>query len=405
MVTIKLSDNAALKYALENGMVDIDTIRKQIEMNERKRILRTHRFAIWQGKDKKWYTYVNDNTKNNGRKLVKRVTRTKLEDYIILLSKPKEGNYYFYDVFKEWLQKKENYGEIKKQTADRYMEDYIVYIKDSEIDAEEMKYITEEMLEDFCKTTIFKKHMSTTAWRNLKILLRGVFKYAKKKKLTDINISNFFDELEISNRVFNNKRKNDDELVFSSFEEQMIKKYILQHVDIVGLGILFVFQTGLRCGELSALKWEDVQGNYILIRRMEESFLKDGKRIYQMRDFPKTQAGFRRVFLTNEAFNVLNEIKKINPDNEYVFYRQNKTVHGYLFTQKLNNLCKRLNITQRSLHKVRMTYATKLLDGNVTDGIVCNQMGHSDISTTRKYYYHNNKTTKEAELMLQNALN
>ena len=35
------------------------------------------------------------------------------------------------------------------------------------------------------------------------------------------------------------------------------------------LAILLLFQTGMRIGELVALKWSDIEGNYIHVQRME----------------------------------------------------------------------------------------------------------------------------------------
>ena len=57
----ELSKAELLNYAVENGIVDINTITKQIEMNERKKYLEMLNYDIWQGeKDNKWYTYLPD---------------------------------------------------------------------------------------------------------------------------------------------------------------------------------------------------------------------------------------------------------------------------------------------------------------------------------------------------------
>ena len=55
-----LTDKEMLKFAVENGMIDIDTIQKQIEMNERKKYLEMHKSKIWQSTDGKWYTFLPD---------------------------------------------------------------------------------------------------------------------------------------------------------------------------------------------------------------------------------------------------------------------------------------------------------------------------------------------------------
>ena len=49
-----------LNIAIENGIINIDTIQKKIEMNERKKFIEKHTYSIWQGKDGKFYTYLPD---------------------------------------------------------------------------------------------------------------------------------------------------------------------------------------------------------------------------------------------------------------------------------------------------------------------------------------------------------
>ena len=48
--------------------------------------------------------------------------------------------------------------------------------------------------------------------------------------------------------------------------------YITSMPDILNLGIILMFCTGIRVGELVALKWSDFDGNSIKIRRTEISY-------------------------------------------------------------------------------------------------------------------------------------
>ena len=75
-----LTDKAILNYALQNGIIDIYTIQKQIEMNERKRYLEMHNSKIWLSTDDKWYTFVPDLTKQKGKRLIKRSTEEEIKD-------------------------------------------------------------------------------------------------------------------------------------------------------------------------------------------------------------------------------------------------------------------------------------------------------------------------------------
>lgn len=56
------------------------------------------------------------------------------------------------------------------------------------------------------------------------------------------------------------------------------------------------------------------------------------------------------------------------------------------------------------MHKVRKTYGTTLLDANVTESTVAEQMGHTNIETTRKYYYRSNKNDNTKFEQISKAL-
>jgi integrase len=56
------------------------------------------------------------------------------------------------------------------------------------------------------------------------------------------------------------------------------------------------------------------------------------------------------------------------------------------------------------MHKIRKTYGTTLLDNHVSETLVAYQMGHSDISTTKKYYYRNNQSKEHKVKEIERAL-
>ncbi len=79
-------------------------------------------------------------------------------------------------------------------------------------------------------------------------------------------------------------------------------------------------------------------------------------------------------------------------------------MRGKAFSQKICYLCNKIGIQQKSLHKVRKTYATKLLNAGVPEKLIIKQMGHTDINTTKEYYWFNNMDDVEAKNYIQAAL-
>lgn len=199
-----------LNYVLENDIIDIDSIQKQLEMNERKKYQDMHKNKIWQGKDGYFYTKVPDETKPNGRRMIKKSIQDKLNDAIINYYKEKNEKHYVESVFTEWMNKKLSYGEIQRQTYDRRKSDFDRFFPKN-IKQKEIKYFTEVELEDFIKTTIYEKKLTAKAWSGMKTLILGIFKYAKKMGYTNISITSFLGDLDLSNRAFTKKQKTDEQ--------------------------------------------------------------------------------------------------------------------------------------------------------------------------------------------------
>ena len=72
--------------------------------------------------------------------------------------------------------------------------------------------------------------------------------------------------------------------------------------------------------------------------------------------------------------------------------------------QKLKQICEKLDIEYKSNHKIRKTYGTMLIDGGVDDSLVAEQMGHTDVATTRKYYYFSNKSEEKKRDQISKAI-
>ncbi len=181
----------------------------------------------------------------------------------------------------------------------------------------------------------------------------------------------------------------------------LIQTYLHLHADIWNLGLLLQFQTGMRIGEIAALKPEDIGKNCIRVRRTEYKFKdENGKWKVAVKDQPKTDAGCRDIILPPQARETIEQILAINPHGEYLFMNRGKRIRENTFNKRITSICEELGINHHTTHKIRKTYGTTLLDHNVNDSIVAEQMGHKDVNTTRKLYYFStqNEKTKLAQI-------
>lgn len=192
--------------------------------------------------------------------------------------------------------------------------------------------------------------------------------------------------------------------VFSMDQQKQFAEAVKGHK--LELLFLTALCTGLRIGEISGLKWSDIDfdNHTLTVNRTVERvalFDKDGKRHYEtIEQTPKTSNGFRTVPIVSYIFNSLLEhkvqqdaIKREIPNfNEYdlVFcdkkgYYLNPNSIGGAFHRIQN----KMNIPKDEhikFHGLRKTFATRLFEKGVPPKTVQTLLGHSDIEITLNIY-------------------
>lgn len=264
-----------------------------------------------------------------------------------------------------------------------------------------IKSLEVDELEDFLEEQIAQFDLTAKAFSNLKSITKGFLKRAKKRKLTNIEVSSFFTELDVSDRDFKKVIKMDYEEVFSEDELPILMSYLKENLDIHNACILLLCVTGIRIGEAVALKKSAFEANTFKIVATETRYsIEKGKYTYQVDDFPKTNAGVRTVIIPNDYVWLIKEINRMNPFGEFMFMKNGERIRAMSVRMRLKRICKRLNIYPKSPHKIRKTYCSILLDNNVDQKLIIQQVGHTDISCTEDHYHRNRKSIEQKAQIL-----
>lgn len=395
----EISKEKLLQYAINQGIIDITYVEKQIEMSQRKELLEKHPYAIWEGKNGKWYTHIPDEEK--GRVQKERKNKKDIEEVIIKYWKEQLENPTIKDIFDEWNDRKRNLNKISNSTHLRNIQIFNRHYAE-EFGKRKIKTISQEDIEEFLEDQIPKFNLTSKSFSNLKTVTRGFLKRAKKRKLISFNVDEIFQELDTSESQFKKIIKEDYEEVFS--EDEMIKiiQYLKDNLDSKNIGILLMFATGIRVGELVTLKHDVFNGNTFIIRRTETRFLgDDGKYIYSVKEFPKTSAGVRTVIVPDNYTWLCAKIKLLNPFGEYVFVDDSgKRITTHVIRHRLDYVCKKTGIYHKSPHKIRKTYGSILLDNNIDNMLIIEQMGHTNISCTENHYHRNRRTLERKKQII-----
>ena len=174
--------------------------------------------------------------------------------------------------------------------------------------------------------------------------------------------------------------------------------------ELAPLALLFQFETGLRIGEVCAVRYEDIEtSNYIHVQRM---LRRDTNEVVE---HPKTQCSDRKVYLTQTAKHLISLAKERQESltvnsNGYIFSINNLPPTERSIATLYVKYCKKLGIVPKSSHKSRKTYISTLIDGQVNINTIREMVGHADERTTLNNYTFDTKTEEEKIKAIENAL-
>lgn len=386
-----------LQKLIDDGIIDLPNIQSMIEMNERKRLLEKHPFKVWQGTNGKWYTYIMT---EKGRTLKKRNTQAEIEDIVCDYQRTLIENPTIEEVFTTWNDHRRDIGKISKSSHTRLRQVYDRHFK--EFGKNRINDVTQNDWTDFLEEEIYKHKLSSKAFASLKSITKGMLKRAKRNGIINFNPELMLSELDLTDAVFSKKIKEDYEEVFDEEETEKMLSYLKANRDIRNDGITLLFVSGMRVGELVAIKNSDInlESNTVKIRRTETRYEEDGKTIYAIKEYPKSTAGIREIVIPSDYHWLLQELYLLSAKSDYVFEEHGNRLTTLIIRKRIYSVCKKANVYKKSPHKIRATYDTILLDNGVDKRTVKDQMGHSDINVSEKNYHRNRKSIKNKAVII-----
>lgn len=364
------------------------------KMERIKAVAEVHPYAIsFNEKRQRWVTTYRDAEKK--RHIVEAKDKAALAEKLYVIYEIEKTKRCISDIYAEWREERMSTDEVTTATLDRMHQDWKRFFVKYGWDQKRIRDIKPRDLEFYIKSTISAEKLSSKGYSHFKGLLYEILRRAHRDGDTDISPRIFFDDLGRikTRRVI----KKDDEQVFTDEELDKVLSYLRENPDTLNRALLLDFLTGLRVGELCALKKEDFSGRYLHVRRTETKQKGNGRdggsTIVQ--EWTKTDAGDRMVYLTDEAVSVITQLL-VDPravDSEWLLIGMhgNRVIRSTI-RRRLEVVCKKCDIPAKSPHKIRKTYATHLIDAGVDENIIKDQMGHTDIQTTKDYYYFTHQT-------------
>ncbi|AFZ67181.1 tyrosine-type recombinase/integrase [Deinococcus peraridilitoris] len=164
------------------------------------------------------------------------------------------------------------------------------------------------------------------------------------------------------------------------------------------LGLLFEFvvATGLRRGEVVALRWANVDLDAGVLHVRENVTVVDGQPVLGP---PKTESGIRTLHLAPETVALLHKHRKAQDeeqrttedwrDSGSVFTnRRGERLHPDTLSHFASVIADKAKLGGVRFHDLRHSYASLMLSKGVPMEVVSEKLGHSRPSTTADIYRH-----------------
>lgn len=272
---------------------------------------------------------------------------------------------------------REQKRKLKESTVSRYR--YVVrqYIR-PHLGAAPLYALTEQRVADFYRK-LQEQGLSAKSTRDVGVLLRAILRMAAKRGCFCTGL----------NAELPAYRKRQVE-IFTEPEILRLAHHIVNEPDLTGLGVLLTLNSGLRLGELCALRWSDIDlhAGFVRVEREVQRLYEKGHTRLVVQP-PKSESSCRRIPLPADMLSMLAAYKpKRAGDTCLLLTGTAAPIEPRTMQNRYRSLLKRAGVPYRNFHALRHTYATRCIEQNVDVKSVSEMLGHSDVRITLQTYVH-----------------
>lgn len=199
-------------------------------------------------------------------------------------------------------------------------------------------------------------------------------------------------------------------IVLSKEDQYNLEKNISPSNSTTELGIIIALNTGLRIGELCALRWGDIDmtNNIIhvkhsVIRVAADSPVNSNKKTKLIIDTPKSEHSIRDIPITQKLQHYLKSCIPVDNRN-YILSNSTIFLSPRTFEYRFHKVLEECDIDSFNFHILRHTFATRCIECNVDIKTLSEIMGHSNVNITLNNYVHPSFDDKRSQLEKLNTL-
>lgn len=246
------------------------------------------------------------------------------------------------------------------------------------------------------------KGLSEKTIKDIIVVIKMIQKFGAKSKMIPLNqIDVLFPASSIKKGIE----------VMSKDNQRKLFEYLKDNFSFKNLGIVICLCTGLRIGELCALRWNDfdMDNNIVKIRHtVQRLYVVDEEVRYTkiVVNEPKTKESNRDIPLSSELLKIIKPLMKVVNGDFYVLSNDEKPIEPRTYRNYYKRILKKLDIPYLKFHGLRHSFATRCIESKNNVKTVSVILGHSNIATTMNLYVHPDNAEKKRciEKMLRDIM-
>lgn len=307
----------------------------------------------------------------------------------------------FEQVAMEWFQA--ICPQVKESTSNKYwnlLNSYILPVFGSK----QLRDITHEFIETQCNFFLAsgglkKNGLSSKTVSDILSLIRNILQFATRNGKA---ISCDAQSIQI-------KRQTKEMRVLSRAEQEKLCQYLYSDLDARNIGILVCLFTGLRIGEICALRWEDVSfSDYTIhvhqtLQRIQDRTNSEYKTRIVVTT-PKSACSIRTIPVPHGLMTILAAHKASSTG--YILTNSDQDpLEPRTMQNHFKKVLKSSGISSANYHSLRHTFATRCIELGFDVKSLSEILGHASVNITMNRYVHPSMDLKKENMQrLSNLL-
>ncbi len=307
----------------------------------------------------------------------------------------KTSDVLFEEIAKEWLLY--TASRVKESTYVKYsnlLHCYIIPV----LGKQSIQLLSSDRIDSFCRFLLTKGGKNETGLSSKTVSdclarIRSIMRYASDK--LDLPLC------DAKSVIVKQQQKEMRSLTIR--EQKTLLHYLYSNLNESNLGILICLFTGLRIGEICALKWSEIsipeKTLYVRFTMQRIQNLNGiGPKTKILISEPKSTCSIRAIPLLDELIELLEKYK--GSDAAYVLTgREDRYVEPRTMQYHFKKVIYECGIPRTNYHALRHTFATRCVEQEFDVKTLSEILGHANVNITLNRYVHPSMELKRKNMM------